>query len=415
MPETTITINCEQRDGLYELIRNHLGSVGDLWHALEEDKDFAKAKQLGREFGEDLRLLTDLGWAEREQREYFRLTIPPLELIRALRRLQSEAGTILLGSDKSEEDVETVTTFRRGWKACEAVLDQIDRTRPPAIKLSRDFRDNLYRLLCRREILYRESPSGLAAPAPPCADPLAVSAFSRRVERRTDLRHPLRRELALSVGQLAQRHHQQVVEIHCAWLPHAVALVDLDLGRDVADRAGYHRDQDLAQRADRAVACQHQVGTPFALGLVTPPNLTAPGFHGGSRSSYQGPCPAARSSSSRRPRTARREVLWTFSRSDQPSGSNWGVRSYDSTTWRSISRSRSNRAYSAFSEGSESWSTRRSNFSRVVMVPIVPLTPEPNGGLAAVAPGMPGYSARTLPLPAIRSSPRTRRRARSAC
>ena len=163
MPETTITINREQRDGLYELIRNHLGSVGDLWHALEEDRDFAKAKQLGREFGEDIRLLTDLGWAEREQREYFKLTLPPLELIRALRRLQSEAGTILLGSDKSEEDAETVTTFRRGWKACEAVLNQINRTRPPAIKLSRDFRDTLYRLLCRREILYRESSSGLAA------------------------------------------------------------------------------------------------------------------------------------------------------------------------------------------------------------------------------------------------------------
>ncbi len=39
MPATTITIDREQRDGLYELVRNHLGSVGDLFDALERDED----------------------------------------------------------------------------------------------------------------------------------------------------------------------------------------------------------------------------------------------------------------------------------------------------------------------------------------------------------------------------------------
>lgn len=39
MPGTTITINSDQRNGLYELVRNHLGSVGDLWTALEHDED----------------------------------------------------------------------------------------------------------------------------------------------------------------------------------------------------------------------------------------------------------------------------------------------------------------------------------------------------------------------------------------
>jgi hypothetical protein len=53
MPGTTITISGAQRDGLYELVRNHLGSVGDLWDALERDKDFATAARLGLEFGED--------------------------------------------------------------------------------------------------------------------------------------------------------------------------------------------------------------------------------------------------------------------------------------------------------------------------------------------------------------------------
>jgi hypothetical protein len=46
-PPTTITINSEQRDGLYELVRNHLGSVSDLFDALEHEKDFGKAERLG--------------------------------------------------------------------------------------------------------------------------------------------------------------------------------------------------------------------------------------------------------------------------------------------------------------------------------------------------------------------------------
>lgn len=57
MPGTTITISGAQRNGLYELVRNHLGSVGDLWDALERDKDFATAARLGLEFGEDFELL----------------------------------------------------------------------------------------------------------------------------------------------------------------------------------------------------------------------------------------------------------------------------------------------------------------------------------------------------------------------
>jgi hypothetical protein len=64
VPGTTIKINSEQRGGLYELVRNHIGSVGDLWDALEREEDFAKAEQLGLEFAEDLRLMVDIGWAK---------------------------------------------------------------------------------------------------------------------------------------------------------------------------------------------------------------------------------------------------------------------------------------------------------------------------------------------------------------
>jgi hypothetical protein len=133
MPETTITINCEQRDGLYELIRNHLGSVGDLFDALERDKDFAKAARLGLEFSEDFELLEDIGWDEDEGRDSFELTMPPHDLMEVLQRLHGEAGIVLGDSEESREDAETKRRFRQGYVACEQVLAEIDpRTGEPA-------------------------------------------------------------------------------------------------------------------------------------------------------------------------------------------------------------------------------------------------------------------------------------------
>ena len=125
MNATTITINRRQRDGLYELIRNHLGSVGDLWDALERDKDFAKAARLGLEFSEDFDLLEDIGWGEDERRESFELTMPAHDLMEVLRRLHAEAATVIAGAE-GEEDAETNERFRRGAGACQRVLADLD-------------------------------------------------------------------------------------------------------------------------------------------------------------------------------------------------------------------------------------------------------------------------------------------------
>jgi hypothetical protein len=122
MPRSTITIDHEQRDGLYELVRNHLGSVGDLWDALERDKDFVTAERLGLEFGEDFRLLEDIGWSEEDGREEVELTMPVHDLMEALKRLQGEAGLILTGVEGGSEDAETNQRFRRGYETCESVL-----------------------------------------------------------------------------------------------------------------------------------------------------------------------------------------------------------------------------------------------------------------------------------------------------
>lgn len=126
MPETTITIDRHQREGLYELLRNHLGAVDDLWVALEQTRDFAKAERLGLEFGEDLRLLADIGWAERERRGRFELTMPPHDLTELLRRLRDEATALLAEPDDSPDDAETIERLRRGHAACEALLAQVE-------------------------------------------------------------------------------------------------------------------------------------------------------------------------------------------------------------------------------------------------------------------------------------------------
>jgi hypothetical protein len=130
VPATTITINREQRDGLYELIRNHLGSVGDLWDALEETRDFAKAEQLGNEFSEDFRLLADIGWGEEEGRESFELTMPVHDLMELVKRLHDEAEQVLVGkgTERQSREAERATEGRYldGLDACEELLLKLD-------------------------------------------------------------------------------------------------------------------------------------------------------------------------------------------------------------------------------------------------------------------------------------------------
>lgn len=130
MPATTITIDREQRDGLYELVRNHLGSVGDLWDALEREGDFAKAERLGLELSEDFRLLGDIGWGEDESRQSFELTMTAHDLTELLQRLHGEAGMVLAGAEGSREDAETNRRFRRGYEACEKILAALSDRRP---------------------------------------------------------------------------------------------------------------------------------------------------------------------------------------------------------------------------------------------------------------------------------------------
>lgn len=129
----TATITKEQRDGLYELVRHHLYSIDDLWVAFGRSRDYATAERLGLEFGEDFRLLADIGWAATNDRESFELTMPPFDLIEVLRRLRTEAEKVLIESgterEASEDDARTDQRFQVGCDACEKVLVDLDSQR----------------------------------------------------------------------------------------------------------------------------------------------------------------------------------------------------------------------------------------------------------------------------------------------
>jgi hypothetical protein len=126
----TATITKEQRDGLYELVRHHLYSIEDLWTAFGRSRDYTTAERLALEFGEDFRLLTDIGWAADDNRERFELTMPPLDLTELLRRLRAEAEKVLVESgterEASEDDARTDERFQIGHDACEKVMADLD-------------------------------------------------------------------------------------------------------------------------------------------------------------------------------------------------------------------------------------------------------------------------------------------------
>jgi hypothetical protein len=86
-----VTITRAQRDAIYAMVINHLTAIGDVWLSVKR-RDFADAKEMGRKFSEDLRLLDDLGWPETIDHETVTLTMPPGELTRTLARLHKDAA-----------------------------------------------------------------------------------------------------------------------------------------------------------------------------------------------------------------------------------------------------------------------------------------------------------------------------------
>lgn len=133
MPGTTTTIDKDQRDGLYELVRNHLGGIGDIWIALEEDGEYELAERMGIEFGEDFRLLADIGWQPEDKRKSVELTMEAHDLAELLIRLRGEAVGVLDGTASmhlQREEEERARALYQGAKdTCEELLARLDGER----------------------------------------------------------------------------------------------------------------------------------------------------------------------------------------------------------------------------------------------------------------------------------------------
>jgi hypothetical protein len=125
----TVTIGPRERDALHGLMLHRLFILGE--QPLELARvEGVSVEQLGVEFGEDLRLMEDLGWTFDSHRETVPLTMPPESLAKTARRLRRDARRA--PSEKRHErepretDEERWERFQRAVDACEEVLDLLD-------------------------------------------------------------------------------------------------------------------------------------------------------------------------------------------------------------------------------------------------------------------------------------------------
>ena len=126
---TTVTISGAQRQVFYEMVTDHLTAIGDLRIAIQRE-DFATAERLGIEFGEDLRLMEDLGW-DKEWREDVDLTMAPEDLAEILTRIKSDAAGGLSESKDHRESREAEEAAKRCYQltldTCNGLLMLLDR------------------------------------------------------------------------------------------------------------------------------------------------------------------------------------------------------------------------------------------------------------------------------------------------
>ena len=127
---TTVTISGVQREVFYELVLDHLSGLGDLGLAISQG-DFAAAEQMGIEFGEDLRLMEDLGW-DSAPRQEADLTMPPEDLIEVLMRLKSDAEGGLREPNGDRDAANADNAARRRYRlaldTCDGLLTMLDRS-----------------------------------------------------------------------------------------------------------------------------------------------------------------------------------------------------------------------------------------------------------------------------------------------
>lgn len=116
MPSSTFTIGASERAALRAQASQSLSGIGDILISFERG-DFAAAERLGTRAAQEIRLLSDLGWAPQDDRKTYELTMPADELAAALTRIRSEAEG---GVEEPEE--------RRALAEAQATLNRYRRT-----------------------------------------------------------------------------------------------------------------------------------------------------------------------------------------------------------------------------------------------------------------------------------------------
>lgn len=130
MTATAIEITGEEGDALREVILTHISGIDDLRVACEAG-DFARAEQLGVEFGDELRLMEDLRWTGvLSDAAVLELTMPPKQLRRVFTRLRSVVTTLRANEEREEAVAEEeASRFReraqRVAEACNRVLGPV--------------------------------------------------------------------------------------------------------------------------------------------------------------------------------------------------------------------------------------------------------------------------------------------------
>jgi hypothetical protein len=124
----SVTISAVQRNAIYDDVLHDLTGIGDIFICLEQG-DVASAQRMRRAYETDLCLLDDLGWAARDPREDFELTLAPAVLARVCCRLSAIAAARL--HTLCEPSDESILRAEQAAAIADASYEQILETIEP--------------------------------------------------------------------------------------------------------------------------------------------------------------------------------------------------------------------------------------------------------------------------------------------
>lgn len=129
MTTPTLTISASERDTLHGLTLRRLLILSEKTSELAQAEG-ATVEQVCERFGDDLRLMEDIGWVFETDGEPVELTMPADSLAETLKRLRRDARRAPCEErherEPQETDDERWHRFRQAVEVCEALLQRLD-------------------------------------------------------------------------------------------------------------------------------------------------------------------------------------------------------------------------------------------------------------------------------------------------